>query len=146
MSPKTAIAQLKGDLDRFVALLEEEADVLSTSQADALVPLVFQREEINRRLATLWQQLSTSLALPADAGFNTVRERCAGLPLWQETEAQVHRAEQLNRLNSKLIDEQLRRTQAAAQVLRAAAGGRTLYGSDGRMSDNLFQNRSIDTA
>jgi flagellar biosynthesis/type III secretory pathway chaperone len=68
------------------------------------------------------------------------------LPLWQETEAQVHRAEQLNRLNSKLIDEQLRRTQAAAQVLRAAAGGRTLYGADGRMSDSLIQNRSIDTA
>ncbi len=146
MSPKSAIAQLKDELDQFVALLEEEAGILGSNQADALVPLVFRRDAANRRLASLWQQLSSALALPADAGFNTVRERCTGLPLWQETEAQVHRAEQLNRLNSKLIDEQLRRTQAAAQVLRAAAGGRTLYGADGRMSDSLIQNRSIDTA
>jgi len=146
MNPQTALANLAGELTAFITLLEQEAAVLASGQADALEPLVSRREAANLRLAGLWQALSASLDLPADVGIHAVRERCSSLAAWRETDDLVRQAEHLNRLNSKLIDEQLRHTQAAVQVLRGAAGNRTLYGSDGRMSEFLNPNRDIDTA
>jgi flagellar biosynthesis/type III secretory pathway chaperone len=44
-----------------------------------------------------------------------------------------------------LIEEQMRRTQAAMQVLQSASS-RGLYGADGRMNDLLNTTRSIDSA
>jgi len=148
MTLQTTLANLKGELSGFLALLDEETAALGANQADALAPLLTRRDAANRRLSGLWQALSANLALPADAGIAAVRERCAGQAAkeWAAVEALARRAEQQNRLNGKLVDEQLHRTQAALQVLHSAAGNRTLYGSDGRMSDFLDSNRSIDTA
>ena len=134
------LADLASELDRFSTLLEQEAAALGSGKADALAPLIAQREVMNRRLASLWQALLDSVGLPAGAALATVRERCGG-EAWQQVEQQLQRTERMNRLN-----EQLRRTQAAVQVLQSAAGNRTLYGADGRMSDFSNLNRTIDTA
>ena len=139
------LADLASELDRFSTLLEQEAAALGSGTADALAPLIAQREAMNRRLASLWQALLDSVGLPAGAALATVRERCGG-EAWHQVEQQLQRTERMNRLNSRLIDEQLRRTQAAVQVLQSAAGNRTLYGADGRMSDFSNLNRTIDTA
>jgi flagellar biosynthesis/type III secretory pathway chaperone len=54
-------------------------------------------------------------------------------------------AARLNRINGRLIEEQMRSTQAAMQVLQSASI-RSLYGSDGRLSNVLDNYRSIDSA
>ncbi|PIV89171.1 MAG: hypothetical protein COW48_01840 [Hydrogenophilales bacterium CG17_big_fil_post_rev_8_21_14_2_50_63_12] len=148
MSTIAHLDALARELSAFINLLEQEAAALATNQADALAPLIAQRETTNRRLADLWQALTRELALPATTTLAALREHCDVLApeAWRQVEDRARHAERLNRLNSLLIDEQLRRTQAAVQVLRSAAGSRTLYGADGRMSDSLNPKRSIDTA
>ncbi len=139
---------LARELTALISLLEQEAAVLAANQADALPPLVTRREAANRHLASLWQALTSGLGLSSTSGLSTLREHCLEQAPedWRQVEESARHAERMNRLNSRLIDEQLRRTQAAVQVLRSAAGGRMLYGADGRMSEFLNPNRSIDSA
>jgi flagellar biosynthesis/type III secretory pathway chaperone len=148
MSLTARLDALAQELGAFISLLEQEAAALAGNQADALTPLIGQREIANRRLAGLWQGLTGELGVPVTTGLAGLREHCIGVAPegWRQVEEMARHAERLNRLNSRLIDEQLRRTQAAVQVLRSAAGSRMLYGADGRMSDLLDTNRSIDTA
>ncbi len=148
MSLASQLEALAQELTAFSQLLEEEAAVLATSHADALTPLVARRDVANRGIARHWHGLTASLGLPETAGLATLRERCGATVAepWQRVEELARQVERMNRLNSRIIDEQLRRTQAAVQVLRNAAGSRTLYGADGRVSEFLNPNRSIDTA
>lgn len=141
-----ALAGLKDALAGFLGLLEEEAAALASGRADDLDALTVRRDAANKTLAAGWRALATHLGLPPDASLDAVRERCAAWPEWSETEALAKQAAQVNRLNSRLIDEQLRRTQAAVQVLRNASGNRTLYGADGRMSDFSDLHRNIGSA
>ena len=66
------LADLASELDRFSTLLEQEAAALGSGKADALAPLIAQREVMNRRLASLWQALLDSVGLPAGAALATV--------------------------------------------------------------------------
>jgi flagellar biosynthesis/type III secretory pathway chaperone len=148
MNPTPHIDALARELEAFIDLLEREASALAANQADALSPLTTQRDSTNRRLTALWLNLTGSLGLPGDSSLATLSEHCFALApdAWRKLDELARHAERMNRLNSRLIDEQLRRTQVAVQVLRNAAGGRALYGADGRASDLFNPNRSIDTA
>lgn len=139
---------LARELGAFVELLEQEAATLAANQADALPPLIEQREAANRRLAALWRDLTHSLGLPPMTQLVDLRGPCLDQApdAWRQVEELARHAERMNRLNGRLIEEQLRRTQAAVQVLSDAAGSRTLYGADGRVSEFIHSNRSIDTA
>lgn len=148
MNPAPQLDALARELTTFIDLLEQESAALAANQADALGPLTTQRDGMNRRIASLWLNLTGSLGLPGSSPFSTLGERCLALApdAWRQVEELARHAERMNRLNSRLIDEQLRRTQVAVQVLRNAAGGRTLYDADGRVSDLFQSNRSIDSA
>ncbi len=148
MNPTSQLDALARELTAFIDLLEREAAVLAANQADALAPMTAQRDSTNRRIASLWLNLTASLGMPGSSPFAALGERCLALApdAWRQVEELARHAERMNRLNSRLIDEQLRRTQVAVQVLRNAAGGRTLYDADGRVSDLYQPNRSIDTA
>ncbi len=148
MNPTTHLDALARELAAFISLLEQEAAALAANQADALTPLIAQREAANRRIASLWQALTSGLGQSATSSLAALREQCLSLApeSWRQVEEMARHAERMNRLNSRLIDEQLRRTQAAVQVLSNAAGSRTLYGADGRVSEFLNPNRSIDSA
>ncbi len=148
MNPAAHLDALARELTAFISLLEQEAAALAANQADALTPLISQREAANRRIASLWQALTSGLGQSATSSLAELREQCLRLApeSWRQVEGMARHADRMNSLNSRLIDEQLRRTQAAVQVLGNAAGSRTLYGADGRMSEFLNPNRSIDSA
>lgn len=148
MTPAKALADLARELGDFIALLEEEAGILDSGQADALSPLTQRRELANRSIAGLWRELAVAARLPADTPLTHLRERVAGTApqAWTRVEELAQRVARMNRQNSLLIDEQLRRAQTAAQVLRGAAKSRVLYGADGLVSDLPSTQRSIDTA
>jgi len=148
MSLSAHLDALAHELSAFISLLEQEAAALAANQADALTPLIAQRESANRRLAERWLDLTSELRLPITTALAVLREHCLGQApeSWRQVEEMVRHAERLNRLNSHLIDEQLRRTQMAVQVLHSAAGSRMLYGADGHMSELPNSNRDIGSA
>lgn len=140
---------LNQQLESFLALLEEEAIALASSHSDRLVELTHLRHSASRNLAEQWQRLAEQLGLPADAGLPALRMRAfADSPPsadWQRLEKLTEAAARLNRVNGRLIEEQMLRTQAALQVLQSASS-RNLYGADGRLNDILNIHRSIDSA
>ena len=148
MNPSAQLDALVRELGAFIGLLEQEAEVLAANRTDALSPLIAQRDGMNQRLASLWKSLTQSLGMPATANLTTLRECCqrSAAESWRQVEEMTRHAEKMNRLNSRLIDEQLSRTQLAIQILRNAAGSRTLYGANGRVSELHNPNRSIDSA
>jgi len=140
---------LNRELESFLALLEEEATALASGNSERLEALTHQRHSGSQNLAELWQQLTEQLGLPANAGLPALRLRAFSDSYpsldWLRLEKLTHEAAHLNRVNGRLIEEQMRRTQAAMQVLQSAST-RSLYGSDGRLNDTLIHHRSIDSA
>jgi len=136
-------------LEAFLALLEEEAIALASGNSDRLGELTHQRHVASQHLAEHWRRLAELLGLPADAGLPALRMRaCADATPsanWQLLEKLTADAARLNRVNGRLIEQQMRRAQAAMQILQSASS-RSLYGADGRLSDTLNLNRSIDSA
>ncbi len=145
----TALKTLNRELEAFLALLEEETLALGKGDADRLGEITHARSGASQRLAELWRRLAEQLGLPADAGLPALRLRAwaDAKPStdWQLLEKLTQEAARHNRVNGRLIEEQMRRTQAAMQVLQSASS-RNLYGADGRLSDLLNINRSIDSA
>jgi flagellar biosynthesis protein FlgN len=145
-----AVAGLARELEAFLALLEEEAMALSSGNPDRLSELVGERQGITLRIAEQWQALAGALGMPPRSEFATLRDKAlaGALPAqaWRRLEKLTHEAARLNQVNGRLIEEQMRRNQAAMQILQQAAAGRGLYGADGRVTDFLHVNRSIDTA
>jgi flagellar biosynthesis/type III secretory pathway chaperone len=145
----SGLNRLNQQLDSFLSVLEEEAVALASADSDRLVDLTRQRLAASQQLAESWRQLTSQLGLPANAGLPALRLRAYSDSnpgeAWQRMEKLSHEAARLNRVNGRLIDEQIRRTQTAMQVLQSASS-RNLYGSDGRLSDLLNTSRSIDSA
>lgn len=151
MSPLDhALAQLNLALTAFARFLEDEALALAAQDADKLTALLPQRNEIHRLLASRWLDLARLAGTDQPQGLADLRQRLfAQAPpprAWQELEELVHASDRLNRVNGLLIEEQMRRTQAALQVLQNSLSSRGVYGADGRVTDILNTNRRIDSA
>lgn len=144
------VGLLARDLKSFVGLLAEEARVLAAGDPDQLARLTAERQNLGLGIAEHWKTLATLLGLPAQAGFAALREQARRVsPVqsgWSQLEDLAREAAHLNQVNGRMIEEQLRRNQAAIQVLQNAGSRRGLYGADGRVTDFLNVNRSIDTA
>ncbi len=144
------LGKITRDMKAFVALLTEEEQALTSGDPDQLAKLSANREKLSLAIADHWKSLAGLLGLSAQTGFAGLREKALAIapatPVWQELETLARKASQLNQVNGRLIEEQLRRNQTAIQVLQGAAANRGLYGSDGRVTDFLNVNRRIDTA
>jgi flagellar biosynthesis/type III secretory pathway chaperone len=146
------LAVLTRDMKAFLTLLEEESAALAAAQSDRLSRLVLERQTLSLGIADHWKQVAARLGMPAQAGFAALRDKALADPAqtqpaaWRELEGLAREASRLNQVNSRLIDEQLRRNQAAMQILQSAAANRGIYGADGRVTDFFNVQRSIDSA
>jgi flagellar biosynthesis/type III secretory pathway chaperone len=144
------LAGLTRELEAFLALLEEEAIALAAGNSDRLSELVAQRQSASLRLAGHWRDLAALLQVPPQAGFTALRDKAmAGAEpsaAWRLLESLTREAARLNQVNGRLIEEQMRRNQAAMRVLQSAVASRGLYGADGRVADLPTLKRSIDSA
>ena len=144
------LEQLNQALTDFIALLEEEAMALAAQNSESLAALLPRRNEAHRLLASRWLKLAEHAGTDKPTGLVDLRERFFSdkrpSPPWQRLEELVHVSDRLNRVNGRLIEEQMRRTQTAMQVLQSTLAGRGLYGADGRVADFLNVNRRIDSA
>lgn len=145
-----ALAQLNQALTDFARFLEDEALALASQDPDKLSALLPKRDEIHRLLASRWLELARLAGTDQPKGLNDLRQRLfAQAPppkAWRELEELVHASDRLNRVNGRLIEEQMRRTQVALQVLQHSLSSRGVYGADGRVTGILNTNRRIDSA
>lgn len=144
------LTALRHALETFLAVLEEESLALASGDAERLNSLTQRRETSSRELLELWHALARQLGMPIDSGLANLRERAAGShppdPAWQAIEQLAREAARLNRVNQRLLEEQMRRTRIAMQVLQNAASSHALYDAGGHVADLLKLNRKIDSA
>lgn len=147
------LATLVRDMKTFLALLEEESKALASGDSECLSRLVSERQNLGLGIADHWKSVAGLLGLSPQEGFAALRDKAlAGATpasrssSWNELENLAREASRMNQVNGRLIEEQLRRNQAAMQILQSAAANRGLYGADGRVTDFLNVNRKIDTA
>ena len=150
MDPLDAgLPALNQHLEDFLVLLDEEARALASGDSECLGELNLKRHGASQEIAERWGHLAEQLGLPANASLPALRTRAfvdkSPSTNWLRLETLTQEAARRNRVNGRLIEEQMHRTQAALQVLQSASS-RNLYGADGRLSDILNINRSIDTA
>ena len=132
------IVDMAGLMTGFVAILEEEQQVLTAGVLDRLLPLAERKTEFAGRLATLDDQRLRSLQSgqqrgKADIATWLARMGDAGLrQTWQSVLELAAKAHQLNASNGQLIGERMRHNQQALAVLMAAGERSALYGPDGQ--------------
>ena len=145
-----SLNNLNQTLTDFVALLEEEAMALAAQDADRLAALLPKRNTMHGTLAERWLKLASLAGGDNNPSLTALREAFFGnqrpTAAWQQLEQLAHASDRLNRVNAKLIEEQMRRTQAAMQVLQSTMTSRGVYGANGRVSDMFKINRTIDSA
>lgn len=150
MSLEASITQLNHALGDFIQFLEEEAVALAAKDADALGNLLPRRNEIHRMLAGSWLALSKQAGVEEPKGLQDMKRYLFANnpppPSWQRLEELAHVSDRLNHINGRLIEEQMRRTQAAMQVLQSSLSSRGVYGADGKVSNFMNVNRRIDSA
>lgn len=144
------LAALHRELEAFLELLREESLALAAGDAERLGGLTARRETASRQLLALWGDLADRLGLPADSTLAALRDRARdGKPPgedWRKLERLAAEAAQLNRVNGRLLEEQMRRTQIAMQVLQNAAASHGLYDAGGHVTEFFNINRKIDSA
>jgi flagellar biosynthesis/type III secretory pathway chaperone len=130
----------------FIALLNLESAALAGNDAEALAGHAARKQQLAQALAAQWQALLMALDLKPEASLSNLRD--SGLPA--EVAETVQRlskeADRINQINGKMIEEQIRRTQAAMNFLQRASAAHALYGADGLMVGTGKRNRSIDQA
>ena len=146
----STLSHLVAALTDFKAFLEAEASALASQDAATLADLLPRRNEMHRTLAGRWLALAQRAGTTEPKGLADLRTRLFGnqppSSQWAQLEALVHASDRLNQVNGRLIEEQMRRTEVALQILRNSMAGRGIYGSDGRITDIHNQNRRIDSA
>lgn len=147
---ETALTRVNAVLQEFAHLLEDEAQALASQDADKMAALLPKRLEIHERLRDAWQTLGELAGDASSKGLADLRQRLfvhtPPPPTWHELERRVQATNRLNRINGRLIQEQMQRIQAALQVLQQSLSSRSVYDAEGHMSDLFDVNRRIDSA
>jgi flagellar biosynthesis/type III secretory pathway chaperone len=153
------MSELYGRLDALSALLRDlldtitlEGEALQRGDAEALPALTAAKEQRARALASAWTGLTDLLHLSPPVTRQALEQALEGYSepsvaaAWSRIIGLIDETQRLNRLNGRLIEEQLMRTQIALDILQSAASQQALYGADGHSLELLSPQRSIDEA
>lgn len=143
---------LSGGLRNLLDTITLEGEVLQRGNAEDLPRLTAAKEQHARALAAAWAALTDQLNLPPPVSRQAIeqaldmRSEPGLVEAWSGIVGLINATERQNRLNGRLIEEQLRRTQSALDILQSAASQQALYGADGHSVELLSPQRSIDEA
>ncbi|NEX62672.1 flagella synthesis protein FlgN [Noviherbaspirillum galbum] len=125
--------------EQLISLLEQEQELLVKSQVEELASLTMEKAKAIAAMSELANQRYQALA---QAGFESnesgmkawVARPDAGdaSRAWQALLDIAARAKELNRLNGKLINQQMARNQQALTALTASQAAGTMYGPKGQ--------------
>jgi flagellar biosynthesis protein FlgN len=124
-------------MGQFVALLEQEKDLLIAGEVDALVALSEEKTKSYRLLQRVHDQRAILLGnWKGDNSGQSIAALLESIPelgaRWQKILNLAEQANEQNQINGRLINERLAHNQAALSVLMAAAERPQFYGADGR--------------
>lgn len=133
----------------FVALLQQEQQLLTENDLEQLLTLVEKKSEFVIRLNALTEarRLLLTRQLPSN-DLTTIQNWFAancpeGLTIWQEVRDLAEQAKQLNHINGELIQMKLRHNQQTLTALTRAVSNANLYGPDGQTSFTPGSGRSL---
>ncbi|HWU84960.1 MAG TPA: flagellar protein FlgN [Rhodocyclaceae bacterium] len=134
-----AIAAESAALRHFIAILEEEQQLLIGGNADAVLPLLERKTALINELGSAGQQREAALQAQGVATRKEDLEAWFGKAApdlrnaWQDLLALAQDANRLNATNGQLINTRLQHNQQALAILMNAAGslGDSTYGPDG---------------
>jgi len=139
VSLATLLAEEVREVESFVELLrQEQALLVSASNADHLMQLVERKSDYAARLKTLSDKREELLAADGyESGRSGMEAWLANTPgsirsLWQKLMALAAEARALNETNGKLIRIHWQHNQAALATLMSAADRAMTYGPDGQ--------------
>jgi flagellar biosynthesis/type III secretory pathway chaperone len=141
-----------GLLRKLLETLTLEGEALQRGDAEALPELTAAKEGHARALASAWTALTGQLHLTPPVTRQAIeqaldaRSEAAVAEAWSAIVGLIAETERQNRYNGRLIEEQLRRTRSALDILQSAARQQALYGADGHRIELLSPHRSIDEA
>lgn len=141
---------LSGLLRKLLDTLTREGEVLQRGDTETLPELAAAKEACARGLATGWAAFSDALNLHPPVTRQAIEQALdtqsePGLvEAWSRIVDLIDETQRQNRLNGRLIEEQLRRTRSALDILQSAARQHALYGADGHSVELLSPQRSID--
>jgi len=130
----TLLAAETQQVNEFIALLEQERDVLSGHDVEPLFALSEQKSRFARQLQQLGDGRTSVLhqaGLPNDkTGIETLVGK-DGQQIWASYLAAATRARQLNQENGAHITARLSQNHQALAILMAHSDQPTVYGPDG---------------
>lgn len=145
-TPNQQLEAILAALGDFIEILNQEATALSSNDAEQLSMLTVRKQELALAVGKAWRELIKTLGLKPEAKLSELRRGDLSISAVDKMESLSKEAERLNQINGKLIEEQIRRTQAAMHILQLASASHNLYGADGLMVGSGKRNRSIDKA
>ncbi len=146
------LESLSNHLRALLDIIAAENRALERGDPESLPQLNQGKEDIARVLTRDWTSLTQGLGLSPPVSRASLEHALNDHPepglgeAWTRVQALIEETDRLNRLNGRLIDEQLRRTRGAIDILQAAASQRALYGADGYSVDLFSKSREIDEA
>ena len=146
MTTNLPLPSLAVALKAFVAILEEEIEVLSSLDLDRLAITVDAKTKLASAVSDNWNQAMNWLnSLPGTTRTaHGLHVPAHVMPHWLEILNLARQADSLNKRNSILVEAQLQRTQGALDVLQSAARPVNLYGADGQILDVPGLGHSLD--
>jgi len=148
-----AIAAETAALERFVAVLEQEQQLLIGGDADAVLPLLEEKTGLVAALGAAGQQREAELtALGVELRKDALEAWFAGAGPelknhWDKLLELAQTANRINSTNGQLINTRLQNNQQALSILMNAAGnaGDDTYGPDGHKATGSGS-RTLGTA
>lgn len=142
--PGAALAEEVGKLGEFIAVLQQEQELLKSGDTEALLPLIETKTRLANGLAALSQARETHLArlglAAGRVGMDAWLARHGNDTLkkaWQDLLKLAGEARSLNELNGKLIGLHMRHNQQAFTALMGATDRAMTYGPDGQQQTGL---------
>ncbi|MFT4173888.1 MAG: flagellar protein FlgN [Rhodocyclaceae bacterium] len=128
------VAAETAQMQDFIAVLQQEREVLGQADVEPLFALAERKTQIARQLQ---QFTAARAALIAQAGLQHNRQGIeallgeAGKDAWQVFVTTAEEAQQLNQDNGLRIGERLKNNHQALTVLMSSSDQPTVYGADG---------------
>lgn len=129
-----------GKVEEFIALLEQEQDLLTRADTEALLPLVERKNAMAAALADYSKAREELLQQrqmpPGRTGMEAWLAKQTGAEIhlrqWHKLLDLAEKARSLNETNGKLIALHLQQNQQAFSALMSAANRAMIYGPDGQ--------------
>jgi len=127
-------------VQRFLALLEREQDLLVKGEVDELIDLARQKNELAAQITALGSRRTEALAaagLPADrpgidAWLAVHPSETRARDAWNLLMSLAGQAHEVNRANGELIQIRMQHNAQALEALLGSNASLTLYGPDGQ--------------